>query len=125
MHFSSKKLVLPLLVVLTFTMACNKGSTPPPSLSAEQLPAALEKAFTKAPAETKELATIVVSALQAQDYGKAYDVIQNLVSKPGLSKEQASVTASSLVTVNTLLQSAQAKGDTKAAEVLQIHRRNK
>jgi hypothetical protein len=125
MHLLNKKPALSLLMVITFLTSCKQSSTPPPSLSAEQLPAAFEKAFAKAQPETKDLASQVISAVQAQDYAKANAAIQNLVTRPGLTKEQTTIASSGLMTVNSLLQSAQAKGDTKAAEVLQLQRRNK
>ena len=125
MRFQFVRTVLCLFTVATLSLGCKETSSPPPTLSIDQVPGALEKAFSKAPPETKELSTQVVSAIQGQDYGKAYAAIQNLATKPGLTKEQTSITASGIMAINTALQSAQAQGDNKAAEVLQIHRRNK
>jgi hypothetical protein len=125
MHLELKRTALALFVVLTLCVACKQSSAPPPTLSIDQLPPALEKAFSAAPAETKELATQIITSVQAKDYGKAYSAIQSLATKSGLTKEQSSVTASGVLTLNTALQSAQASGDSQAAEVLQIHRRNK
>jgi hypothetical protein len=119
------KITLALGFALCCGVSCNRSSAPPAPLPPEQLAAAVEKAFAKAKPETKELANQAVAAFQAQDYPKAYAGLQNLASKPGLSKEQTRVTASGLLTVNGLLQAAQAAGDAKAAETIKYHRANK
>lgn len=113
------------LLAVLLSAGCNKTSAPPTPIPIEQLPAALEKAFTKAKPELKELQAQLVTVLQAQDYSKAYFVMQDLMSKPGLNKDQLDVTSRGFMTINTLLQAAQAKGDAKAAEVIKFHRENK
>jgi hypothetical protein len=114
-----------LQVLWLFAAGCSKNPSPPAPLSVEQLPAALEKAFTKAKPEAKDLANQIVTFLQAQDYSKAYTGLQNLLGKPGLTKEQMSVATRGSLTLTTLLQSAQASGDAKAAETLKAYRINK
>ena len=115
-----------LLQVLWLCAAgCSKNTAPPPPLPVDQLPAALEKAFAKAKPDPKELANQIVASLQAQDYARAYTQLQNLLGKPGLTKEQISVTTRGSLSVNTLLQAAQASGDTKAAATLKAYRINK
>jgi hypothetical protein len=89
------------------------------------LPAALEKAFSKAEPDTKDLAGSVAASVRSQDYAKAYLDLQNLVGKPKLSREQADVTARGMLTVHDALQSAQAQGDAAAAQTLQSHRQNR
>ena len=114
-----------LLLALLSSVGCDKSSTPPPSLTAAELPAALEKAFAKAKPEAKELANQVSTALQAKDYPKAFQAVQSLGALPSLTKQQAGVISSALVTVNALLQEAQAQGDAKAAQAIQYHRATK
>ena len=75
--------------------------------------------------EVKDLATQVVKSIQAQDYPKAFQDIQSLIAVPGLTKEQSSVVGRGTLTINELLQSAQAKGDEKAATTLENYRKNK
>src|SRR5437667_847365 len=117
-NLSMKKLVIVLVSVLTAVVACDRSSAPPAPLPIEQLPAALQKAFLKAKPEAKELVTQVLSALQSQDYSKAYLDLQTLAAKPGLNREQQSVASRAVVTANGLLQEAQTKGDKEAAQTL-------
>jgi hypothetical protein len=124
--FQITKLGFALALVLTFAVACDRSASAPPApLAIEQVPAALQKAFSKAKPEAKELVTQVVNALQAQDYPKAFLSVQTLASRSGLDKEQQSVTSRAVLAVNTLLQTAQTKGDSQAAETLKSYRINK
>ena len=91
----------------------------------DQFAATFNKAFAGAKAETKDLATEVVTAVQAQDYPKAFAQLQYLTAAPGLNKEQRSVMARGLLTVNELLAKAQSQGDQKAAQTIQTYQRNR
>jgi hypothetical protein len=118
--------VLTLVVAFLSGAGCGRNTTAtPPALTAAELPAALEKAFAKAKPEDKELANQVVAALQAKDYPKAFQGVQNLVSLPSHTKEQTSVISSALVTINSLLQEAQAQGDVKATHTIQNYKATK
>lgn len=118
--------ILSLCVLLAgLVTGCDKSSAPPEPITAEELPGALEKAFAKSKPEVKDLASQVAAAVKAQDYAKASFAMQALVQSAGMTKEQASVVARGTLCVNNLLQSAQAKGDTKAAETLRVQRINK
>jgi len=75
--------------------------------------------------EAKDLASQIVAAVQAKDYPKAFSGLQALSGQPDLTKPQINVCASALLTVNTLLQAAQAQGDTKAAETIKVFRSTK
>jgi hypothetical protein len=116
---------LGLAVFCLVGISCNKSVSPPTPIPIEQLPAALEKAFAKAKAGAKDFSGQVVASLQAKDYGKAYFAMQNLSGQPGLNKEQINVTTGGLLTLNSLLQEAQTKGDSKAGEALKFYRENK
>ena len=125
-HLSIARFGFSLLLILTVAVGCNRSSSgPPESLPIEQVPTALLKAFTKAKPEAKDLVNEIVGALQAQDYSKAYLALQTLAARPGLDKEQISVTTRGSLTVNGLLQTAQSKGDAQAAETLKSYRINK
>ena len=126
-HARIMRVVLLLQVLWLGAAGCSKNASQqaPAPLPIDQLPAALEKAFTKAKPEAKDLASQVVAFLQAQDYTKAYTGLQNLLGKPSLTKEQINVTTRGSLTVTTLLQSAQASGDAKAADALKAYRLNK
>jgi hypothetical protein len=113
------------LLPLLFGMGCSRNSAPPAPLPVEQLPAAFEKAFGKAKPEAKELANEIVASVQAKEYSKAFYGLQNLMSKSVLTKEQSSVVSSAIITVNTLLEAAQAEGNQQAAETIKVYRSTK
>ncbi len=116
---------LAVLLGLAVGAGCKRSNPPPTPLAVQEIPAAVEKAFRTAKPEIKDLANTVVAGVQAQDYPRAFLTIQNLASRPGLTKEQTSVTSRATLTVNSLLQTAETKGDKKAAQTLQIYRKDK
>jgi hypothetical protein len=124
-HLSLNKLALALLLVVTLGVGCNRSTPPPTPLSVEEIPAALGKAFSKAKPDAKDLANQVVALVQARDYSKAFLTMQSLASRPGLTKEQVSVTSRATLTLNSLLQAAQTKGDPQAAQTLKTYRLDK
>ena len=125
MRFLSNGFTLAFLFVLALGAGCNRNVPPPTPLTEEELPSVLEKAFSTAKPEAKDLATQVVNSVKAKDYSKAFWGIQALPSVPGLTKEQVKITARATLTINELLQAAQAQGDAKATQTLQQHRINK
>src|SRR5689334_16655806 len=110
------------LLALLFTQGCKKPDGPPPPVSLEQLPSALEKAFTKAKPQASEPLNTLQGALRDKDYSKALMAMQAIVALPGLNKEQANVAAAGLVSINNALQEAQSQGDQNAAQTLQTYR---
>jgi hypothetical protein len=124
-HLSLARLAVILLLLLAWGPGCSSSTPPPTPLTVEELPSALNKAFAKAKPETKTLTSQIVTWVQGQDYPKAFQALQSLGNSPGLTKEQQSVTSRATLTVNGLLQAAQAKGDPSAAKTLQNYRRDK
>ena len=122
---SSLKLTIALVLSLAYCLGCDRSSAPPAPLAAEEMPAALQKAFSGSKPEAKELANQVVLAVQVQDYSKAFLTLQSLSAQSGLKRDQQSITARAMLTVNNLLQSAQTKGDAQATETLNSYRANK
>lgn len=116
---------LALLLLIICGLGCKPQATMPTPLPVAELPAALEKAFRVAPAEAKDMAGQVVALVQAQDYPKAHPQLLALAATPKLTREQLDVTARGLVTLNELLQAAQAQGDEKAAQALETYRKSK
>jgi len=114
-----------LALCLAFCLGCDRSSAPPAPLAAEQIPAALQKSFKGSKAQIKELSDEVIAALQAKDYPKAFLTLQSLSAQSGLKREQQSIAARAMLTVNNLLQSAQTQGDAQAAETLKTYRANK
>jgi hypothetical protein len=123
--FNLIRISFSLLFVLLAGSSCDRASKPLPPLPLDQLPAALEKAFSKAAPDAKDLAGVVVASVRSQDYAKAYLDLQNLIGKPKLSREQADVTARGTLTVHQALLEAQEKGDAAAAQTLQYNRQNR
>lgn len=120
-----KTLLLVLLLPLLFGLGCDRSSAPPSPLSAAEMPAIFTKAFGKAKPEVKAVADQIVAAVQAQDYSTAFNGLNSFVGKGNLTKEQTEVTSRALLTVNNLLQEAQAKGDAKAAETIKVYHSTK
>ncbi len=122
---SSARIASAVLLALVVSLGCKPQIVAPEPLPVDQLAGALEKAFSSAPAQAKDMATEVAAAVRAQDYAKAQPQLQVLAGLPKLSKEQISVTTRGLVTLNEALQNAQAQGDQKAAQTLQNYRSTK
>ena len=106
-------------------MGCDKSEVPPEPIPLDQLAAAMDKAFAKGKAEPKELALQISASLTAKEFAKASADLQKLSAMAGLNKEQASIAARGVLTVNQALQDAQAQGDQKAAQTLKSYRINK
>ena len=123
--FNLSRVLFPLFLVLIAGPGCDPAKKQLPPLPLDQIPAALEKAFSKAEAENKELADSVAACVRSQDYSKAYASLEALLSKPKLNREQSEVTARSILTVNQALLEAQQKGDEAAAQALQYNQKNR
>jgi hypothetical protein len=123
--FNLIRISFSLLFVLLAGLGCDRASKPLPPLPLDQLPAALDKAFSKADAETKDLAGSAAASVRSQDYVKASASLQTLLGKAKLTREQTDVTARGMLTVREALESAQAKGDAAAAQTLQNLQRDK
>ena len=111
--------------LLLVVVGCSRSSSSLAPLPVGELSSALEKAFSKAKPGVKELADQVIASVKTQDYPRAFQGLQNLSIVPGLTKEQTSIANRGMLTVNSLLQSAESKGDQKAAATLDNYRRTK
>ena len=107
--------LLPVLLLSLFFAGCEKNKPPQP-LSLDQIPAAMNQAFAKAPAERKELVERAVSALQNKEISKALMVVEGLCAVPDLTSEQREAASRTLLTLNQELQAAAQRGDKSAAE---------
>ena len=112
-------------LLLGLGLGCDRSSTPPTPLPAAEFSAVFDKAFSKAKPEVKEFANQLVAAVQAQDYSKAFNGLQSLAGREDLNKEQVSIISRASMTINTLLQSAQAQGDQKATETIKNYHSTK
>ena len=117
---------LGLLLVMVLGLGCSRTVPPPTPFTEQELPGEIEKAFATAKQpEAKDLATQVVAAIQAKDYSKAHYAIQALAGVQGISKEQIQVATRASLTVSSLLESARAQGDTKAAQTIKSYMETK
>jgi hypothetical protein len=110
---------------LLVATGCGRESGPPAPLSAETLPAELEKAYTKASPELKEVVQGVKLAMGNKDYAAAHQAIQYLSNAPEATEEQRLTATRAMLTITGLLQAAAAQGDQKAAAALQNYQLNK
>jgi ribosomal protein L22 len=98
---------------------CNRNtSSMPAPLPVEQIPAAMQQAFTKAQPEAQSAANDVVSSVQSQDLTKAFEQLRDLSVRPDLTPEQKAVAARAMVTTVQQLQAAADRGDQKASEFM-------
>jgi len=118
-------ITIALLLLLISGLGCKKDVPSPTVLPVDQFAATFNKAFAGAKAEVKDLAAQIVTAVEAQDYSRTFAQLQALTSSSGLTKDQRSVLARALLTVNDLLAAAQSQGDQKAAQTIQIYQKNK
>lgn len=125
MTYSELKCVVACLCVALVAAAACKKSSPPQAIPPDKAPAALQQAFAKAKPEVKQLADQVVAAMQNQEFAKAHVDIQGLCALPALTDEQRRVATACLLTLGEQLQTAQARGDAKAAEAVKLHLLNK
>jgi hypothetical protein len=112
-------------LLLVLVAGCRKKATTPRAMSAEEVPAAMEKTFQQAPTEVREVATEAVIALQSQDESKAFLDLQELTHRPELSPEQRMAAARSMMAVHERLRSAAARGDKKAEQTLEQYQATK
>lgn len=120
-----KNVTCALLFGLAFTVSCNRSAPPPTPFSVEELPVALENAFAGAQPDAKALVNQVLASVKAGNHPQAFAALQTLSRSPGLTKEQATTLARATLTLNQLLQNAQAQGDAQAARSINNYRRQK
>jgi hypothetical protein len=113
------------LVVLTAGAGCSRSDTQPQTVSLEQLPVTLEQSFAKAGEETKAQVKATADLVRQREYVRAFQSLQSLSARSGLTREQSRTVAGALLTMNNTLQNAQSQGDAVAAATLQKHRREK
>jgi hypothetical protein len=97
---------------------CKPGSTAPAPLPLNQIPAAMHKAFSNSPSETKELVEKMLGAVQTTNYSAAYQTGQAINSTAGITKEQLRTTSRALLTIYSGLQEASAQGDQAASAII-------
>lgn len=115
------RVLAPLFVVCLSAVieaGCSRTGEAPAPLPVENIPAAMEKAFGNASADVKGLIKDFDANLQSKDYPAAFHELESLNGLPKLNKDQRLTLARTLLTVTSLLQTAQAQGDQQADAAL-------
>ena len=118
-------LLLTTLALIIAGAGCDGTSAPPPPLPVEQISAEFQKTFGKSSAAAKDLSGQITAAVAAKKYPAAFELIQMLLSLPDLTKEQQMIASRAMLTMNSLLQTAQSQGDQDAALTLKRYRSNR
>lgn len=104
---------------------CGDSAKQPPAISTQQVAAGVPDAFKGAPAAVQTLVAEIVKAIDEKDYPTAWDRLQTLNARPGLTDAQKEFVASSIASVGAEVNKAEETGNEAAQEALRIHRANK
>lgn len=111
---------------MTMAVGCKREAAPPTPISAEAIPAELDKATATAKPAVKELAQQIKAALQKKDYPLAHQAVQALSYSSDATEAQRALANRALLTVTELLQTAaQTQGDQNAAEAIRVYKATK
>jgi hypothetical protein len=124
-RFFTRTISLLVGLCLLGVLGCNRTAAPPAPLASDQLVPELQKGFANAKQPTKELVGEIVAAVQTNDFAAAFQKVQLLSAAPDVNKKQRVLAARAMLTINSLLQAAQAKGDPGAAAAIKAYQRNK
>jgi len=113
------------IIAGSFAIGCGKAPVPPTPLAVDQIAPELQRVFAKAQPQTRELIDEIASEVQTNGYPAAFQAVQILSAVPGVTKEQQFMTTRAMLTLNGLLQTAQAQGDQNASAALKAYLRNK
>lgn len=113
------------LLALGILNACHRADAPLAVLPPEQIATEFGKTFSNAKQNVKDASDRVLKALADKDYPAAFQAVQELCSVGDATKAQQTLAARALVTIQGLLQSAQAQGDEKAAAAVKLYQNTK
>lgn len=114
------------VVVLSLALAgCEKPAAQPKEISSAQIVGSAPEVFKGAPQEVQQLASDVVEAINKQEFTTAWDKLQELNTKPGLTDAQKEFVAESISSVGAEVQKAEGSGNEAAQKALEFHRANK
>jgi hypothetical protein len=106
-------------------LGCKKQAPAPPPAQIEQVPPTMEKVFEQAPAELRQSAGDVATALRSSDDAGALFELQDLSAKPTLTAEQRDAVTRSMLAVHERLRTEAAKGNKKAEEAIEHYQATK
>ena len=108
--------IIPGWLALLLATGCAKHS--PAALAPDQIPGAINQAFSQATGETKDAAAQAAAACQQHDAVGAFTSIQALAQQRDLTPEERSIAARAEVTCLRQVQAAAEQGDASAQAVL-------
>ena len=112
-------------VLISITMIGCGSHTPPEALTDEELPAALQSAFSGAEAGIKGNIDAGVAAFQANDYMKAISAFNQVTQVQTLSEYQRAVVSRAVISANEHIQMEGAQGNPAATQFLKYQGANK
>lgn len=116
---------LAVLMGAVLALAGCSRSQPPAPIALADVPAALREAFKDAKPEFKTLVEEIIPAVEKPDYPKAFNGLQMLAARPGLTKPQRELVARCVMSVGEQMNAAAGSGDAQATEFLQLYQGQK
>ncbi len=122
---------LPVLFAVALALAiptisgCDREARQPKALTTTEVSGGAPAAFKDAPPAVKQLVTELSDAIAKQDFTTAWERLQTLNARPGLTDAQKEFVASGITSVGAEMQKAETTGNEAAQETLRIHRANK
>lgn len=116
---------LTLLMSVALLLAGCSRSQPPEPIALADVPAALREAFQDAKPEFKTLIEEIIPAIQNPEYPKAFNGLQMLAARPGLTKPQRELVARCVMAVGEQMSAAASSGDAQATEFMQLYQGQK
>lgn len=95
------KTILSAILGVILLTGCSGGRPAP--LSLDEIPAAFQKGFQNAKEETRAVALGVAKQVEKRQLGPAAFQLQNMLADRSLTKDQNSLVARALVSVNAML----------------------
>ncbi len=113
-----------IIAVLPGLLCCSCGkntASAPAPLSDDQIPSAISQVFVSSDKVTQDEATQYISDEKNHNFAAAFEEIQHLTHKPGLTPDQRSVLAGAFRTTSQETQDAAAKGDAQADQAIRSY----
>ncbi len=118
-------LLITALAIAPLAGGCGRGSDAPAAISTDQVSSGVPEMFRSAPAEVRQLATEAAEAIKSQDFTVAWDKLQALNSRTGLTDDQKAFVAQGIASVGAEMQKSEEAGNEAAQQALKFHRANK
>jgi hypothetical protein len=114
-------LYLSVVSALAGLLSCGCGkntSSAPAPLSEEQIPLVIAQTFNNSDKETQDQANQYINDVKNHDYPAAFEEVQQLAHRAGLTLDQRATVARALMTTSQKVQEIAANGDDRANQAL-------